>query len=59
MPSNPENAVTNEPLSSGPLSPELLRQMNAYWRAANYLSVGIRIRVSWTRRGDSMAGCAL
>ena len=23
-----------------PLSPELLRQMNAYWRAANYLSVG-------------------
>jgi xylulose-5-phosphate/fructose-6-phosphate phosphoketolase len=25
---------------NGPLSPELLRQMNAYWRAANYLSVG-------------------
>jgi xylulose-5-phosphate/fructose-6-phosphate phosphoketolase len=23
-----------------PLSPELLRRMNAYWRAANYLSVG-------------------
>jgi xylulose-5-phosphate/fructose-6-phosphate phosphoketolase len=23
-----------------PLSPELLRNMNAYWRAANYLSVG-------------------
>lgn len=23
-----------------PLSPELLQQMNAYWRAANYLSVG-------------------
>lgn len=23
-----------------PLSPELLRQINAYWRAANYLSVG-------------------
>ena len=23
-----------------PLSPELLRQMDAYWRAANYLSVG-------------------
>jgi len=22
------------------LSPELLRQMDAYWRAANYLSVG-------------------
>jgi len=25
---------------SGPLSPEELRKMNAYWRAANYLSVG-------------------
>jgi xylulose-5-phosphate/fructose-6-phosphate phosphoketolase len=24
----------------GPLSLELLRKMNAYWRAANYLSVG-------------------
>src|SRR5208337_1315405 len=24
----------------GPLSPELLRKMDAYWRAANYLSVG-------------------
>jgi xylulose-5-phosphate/fructose-6-phosphate phosphoketolase len=24
----------------GPLSPELLHRMNAYWRAANYLSVG-------------------
>jgi xylulose-5-phosphate/fructose-6-phosphate phosphoketolase len=23
-----------------PLSPELLRKMDAYWRAANYLSVG-------------------
>ena len=23
-----------------PLSPEILRKMNAYWRAANYLSVG-------------------
>ena len=27
-------------LASGPLSPDLLRQMHAYWRAANYLSVG-------------------
>jgi xylulose-5-phosphate/fructose-6-phosphate phosphoketolase len=26
--------------SDGPLSPELLRRMHAYWRAANYLSVG-------------------
>ena len=25
---------------NGPLSPELLRKMNAYWHAANYLSVG-------------------
>jgi len=25
---------------TGPLSPEELRKMNAYWRAANYLSVG-------------------
>src|SRR3972149_6667264 len=25
---------------SGPLSPEELRRLNAYWRAANYLSVG-------------------
>src|SRR5919198_4531175 len=23
-----------------PLTPDLLRKMNAYWRAANYLSVG-------------------
>src|SRR5437868_6425907 len=26
--------------SNDPLSPEELRKMNAYWRAANYLSVG-------------------
>ena len=25
---------------NGPLSPEMLRNMDAYWRAANYLSVG-------------------
>ncbi len=25
---------------TGPLSPELLRRMDAYWRAANYVSVG-------------------
>ncbi|MGA2246791.1 MAG: phosphoketolase family protein [Verrucomicrobiota bacterium] len=29
------NTATN-----GPLSPELLKKMDAYWRAANYLSVG-------------------
>jgi xylulose-5-phosphate/fructose-6-phosphate phosphoketolase len=30
----------SETKSKGPLSPELLAKMNAYWRAANYLSVG-------------------
>jgi xylulose-5-phosphate/fructose-6-phosphate phosphoketolase len=29
-----------ETTSKAPLSPELLAKMNAYWRAANYLSVG-------------------
>ena len=28
------------PVLTGPLSPELLQRMDAYWRAANYLSVG-------------------
>ena len=27
-------------MKTKPLSPELLRKMDAYWRAANYLSVG-------------------
>ena len=27
-------------VSAGPLAPLELRRMNAYWRAANYLSVG-------------------
>jgi xylulose-5-phosphate/fructose-6-phosphate phosphoketolase len=30
----------SETTSSNPLGPELLAKMNAYWRAANYLSVG-------------------
>jgi len=30
----------SEATSKGPLSPEVLAKMNAYWRAANYLSVG-------------------
>ena len=34
-----EKAETNK-TSKAPLSPELLDKMNAYWRAANYLSVG-------------------
>jgi xylulose-5-phosphate/fructose-6-phosphate phosphoketolase len=27
-------------MMDGPLSPDLLRRIDAYWRAANYLSVG-------------------
>ena len=30
----------SEPLPAPPLTPELLHRMDAYWRAANYLSVG-------------------
>jgi xylulose-5-phosphate/fructose-6-phosphate phosphoketolase len=33
-------ATTNKSRPAAPLSPELLQQINAYWRAANYLSVG-------------------
>lgn len=33
------HAATDRP-SNGPLSPELLRRIDAYWRAANYLCVG-------------------
>ncbi len=32
--------TTEKPLSEKPLSEELLKKMDAYWRAANYLSVG-------------------
>ncbi len=34
--------LSSEPLhiATNPLSPELLQKMDAYWRAANYLSVG-------------------
>jgi xylulose-5-phosphate/fructose-6-phosphate phosphoketolase len=32
--------VLSETASKGPLTPEMLAKMNAYWRAANYLSVG-------------------
>src|ERR1700751_1565691 len=35
-----ENSGDGQPAAKGPLSPELLRKMHAYWRAANYLSVG-------------------
>ncbi len=39
----PQSRATQIPTdgeAAEPLSPELLRQMDAYWRAANYLSVG-------------------
>ena len=32
--------VSEETASKNPLSQELLAKMDAYWRAANYLSVG-------------------
>src|SRR5580698_9866238 len=32
--------TANQSSNQGPLSPDLLAQMDAYWRAANYLSVG-------------------
>jgi xylulose-5-phosphate/fructose-6-phosphate phosphoketolase len=32
--------ISAQPLIAQPLSPEELRKINAYWRAANYLSVG-------------------
>ncbi|MFP5207360.1 MAG: phosphoketolase [Acidobacteriota bacterium] len=34
------SSPTEKAKSQGPLSPELLAKMDAYWRAANYLSVG-------------------
>src|SRR5579875_984028 len=34
------SATTENAKSQGPLSPEELARMDAYWRAANYLSVG-------------------
>ena len=35
------SAVTSDAtISANPLSTDELRKMNAYWRAANYLSVG-------------------
>lgn len=32
--------TTLDAVVAGPLSPELARRMNAYWRVANYLAVG-------------------
>ena len=41
---NKPSAVNERELAvkANALSPELLKKMNAYWRAANYLSVGLR-----------------
>ncbi|MCH5373114.1 MAG: phosphoketolase, partial [Planctomycetes bacterium] len=35
-----KDGSTNASVSKGPLSDDTLRKMIAYWRAANYLSVG-------------------
>jgi xylulose-5-phosphate/fructose-6-phosphate phosphoketolase len=36
----PDGTVTTGTVSAGPLSADALRRIDAYWRAANYLSVG-------------------
>ena len=36
----PKSRDGSQPSAAGPLSAEELRKMDAYWRAANYLSVG-------------------
>ena len=35
-----KSAALEQPIQAGPLSADELRKMDAYWRAANYLSVG-------------------
>jgi xylulose-5-phosphate/fructose-6-phosphate phosphoketolase len=37
---NRKSGTSSKAAVAGPLSPEELRKMHAYWRAANYLSVG-------------------
>ena len=37
---SPNETGSQSPDKKGPLDPEQLRKINAYWRAANYLSVG-------------------
>ena len=39
-PARVKTSGDGQPAGKGPLSPELLRKMDAYWRASNYLSVG-------------------
>src|SRR6516225_5748217 len=40
VPAHAKTSGDGQPASKGPLSPELLHKMDAYWRASNYLSVG-------------------
>jgi xylulose-5-phosphate/fructose-6-phosphate phosphoketolase len=40
VPAPAKTSGDGQPTSKGPLSPELLSKMDAYWRASNYLSVG-------------------
>jgi xylulose-5-phosphate/fructose-6-phosphate phosphoketolase len=40
MPDATTEIAANEAKTTGPLSQEMLSKMDAYWRAANYLSVG-------------------
>jgi xylulose-5-phosphate/fructose-6-phosphate phosphoketolase len=40
MPDTTTEFAANEAATSGPLSQDMLSKMDAYWRAANYLSVG-------------------
>jgi xylulose-5-phosphate/fructose-6-phosphate phosphoketolase len=35
-----QKAVSSQSVSQTPLSPELLKKMDAWWRAANYLNIG-------------------
>ena len=46
MGSAPSAGFTNPHQSTNPLSAEELRKMHAYWRAANYLSVGKSISMT-------------
>src|SRR5580700_9205461 len=39
-PEAPQKAVSSQSVSQTPLSPELLKKMDAWWRAANYLNIG-------------------
>src|SRR6202045_3402474 len=40
VPARVKTSEDRQPADKGPLSPELLRKMDAYWHASNYLSVG-------------------